>query len=130
MTHRSLVMLAVFALAALPACKDRGDKAGSTTTTGAGIGNRPATVEDVRMVMLVERPDQTTAINALQITNVDGTVTLRGHVDDEQAKKALVERVKRMPNVKDVKDELVVLPPSKKIERAPMMDEPGAPAEP
>lgn len=113
MRHNSLVMLAVVALAAC----DR-DKPSTTTTTGAEV-ERPTTVEEVRMVMLAERPDATAAINALQITNVDGIVTLRGQVADEQVRKQLVERVKKMPGVKGVKDELAVVPARLKIEPPP-----------
>jgi hypothetical protein len=117
-----MVVLAVLTLAACS--RDHADKAGSTTTTGAGV-DRPATVEDVRMVMLAERPDKTAAINALDIQNVDGVVTLRGHVDDPQAKKALVDRVKKMPGVKQVKDELAVIPTRIRIQ-----DQPGQGGQP
>jgi hypothetical protein len=122
MRLNSLVVLAVLALTACD--RDKSGKTGTTTTTGAGV-ERPATVEEVRMVMLADRPDQTAAINALQITNVDGVVTLRGHVDDEQAKKALVERVKKMPGVKD---ELAVVPARLKIEPPP--GQPGQQGQP
>jgi len=126
MTHKSIVMLAVLALAALPACDRDRDRTGSTTTTGAGTEGRSPRVEDVRVVLLAERPDAIEAIKALQITNVDGVVTLRGHVNDEQARTVLVERVRRMPNVKLVKDELFVMPtgPKMKMEGAPQ-DQPG-----
>ena len=123
MTHKSMVMLAVIALAALPACKER-DHAGMTTTTGAGTEGRSPGVEEVRIVMMAERPEATETIKALQITNDSGVVTLRGHVNDEQARTALVERVRRMPNVKLVKDELSVMPAGRNMEGAPQ-DQPS-----
>ena len=126
MTHKSIVMLAVLALAALPACdrdRDR-ERAGSTTTTGAGTEGRSPGVEEVRIVMLAERPEAVETIKALQITNDNGVVTLRGHVNDEQARTALVERVRRMPNVKLVKDELFVIPSGRNMEGAPQ-DQPS-----
>src|SRR4051812_47070084 len=107
MTHKTIVVFAVLALAACS--RDHSDRAGTTTTTGAGM-DRPATVEEVRMVMLTERPDSIATINALRITNENGVVTLRGHVDDDQTKKVLVDRVKKMQGVREVNDELTVVP--------------------
>jgi osmotically-inducible protein OsmY len=129
MTRKVIAILAGLALAACS--KERPEKVGTSTTTGASDKERTATVEEVRMVMLAERPDATAAINALQITNANGVVTLRGHVDDEQAKKALIDRVKRMPGVKEVKDELAVLPARIKVEGAPAPQvQPGQPGHP
>ena len=105
MTRKTIAILMGLALAACS--KDRGH-AGTTTTTGAS--GEAASVEDVRMVLVAERPDAVAAINALQITNANGVVTLRGQVDDEDTRKALVARAKKMSGVKDVKDELAVIP--------------------
>ncbi|MDB4936890.1 MAG: hypothetical protein JWP87_3862 [Labilithrix sp.] len=127
MTRKVIAILMGLALAACS--KDRSDHAGTTTTTGAS--DKGASVEDVRMVLVAERPDATAAINALQITNANGVVTLRGQVDDEGTKKALVERVKKMPGVKDVKDELGVIPERIKVQGAPPGQQRGtAPAAP
>jgi len=108
MTKKSIVLFATLALAACS--KDGSDKLSTTTTTGAVMTDRPTTVEEVRTVMLTERPNATAQINALDITNVDGVVTLRGQVADEESRRALVERVRRIPNVREVKDELDVTP--------------------
>src|SRR4051812_13065010 len=114
MTHKTIVMLAVLVLAACS--KDR-DTAGTTTTTGAGL-DRQTPVEEVRMVMITERPESAAAIDAFRITNENGVVTLRGRVDDEETRMALVNRVRRMSGVKEVMDELSVVPPK-------LHDQPG-----
>ena len=127
MTRKAIAMLAVLALSAC----SKDEKPGTTTTTGASNKEQAASVEDVRMGMLSERPDATLTINALEITSADGVVTLRGHVEDEQMRKALVDRVKRTSGVKEVKDELMVMPTRIKLETGPAAgqgDQAGTPS--
>jgi osmotically-inducible protein OsmY len=122
-------VIAILVGLALAACsKERAEKVGTGTTTGATDKDRQATAEEIRMVMVAERPDATASINALEIRNIDGVVTLRGQVADEEVKKALRERVKRLPNVREVKDELAVIPARIKVEGAPAPQvQPGQP---
>jgi osmotically-inducible protein OsmY len=81
----------------------------TTTTHGASATSR-LTAEDVRAALLDKRPSATDQINALVITNDDGIVTLRGHVEDESTHDDLVNRVRAMSAVRGVRDEITVAP--------------------
>jgi osmotically-inducible protein OsmY len=100
-------------------CSRKPPSEGATRTTGGTVA-APTTVEEIRLVMLDQRPDAPGVVNALKITNDNGIVTLQGVVDDEQMKSDLVKRVKNMPNVRDVRDEL-------KAERKPASGAPQTP---
>lgn len=98
----------------LVACKDHkpAEHAGTTTTTRGGAAQAvPVTVEEVRTVLLEQRPGESPTIEALDILNDNGVVTLRGMVPDEAMRAELVNRVRAMPNVRGVKDEVRVAPP-------------------
>ncbi len=81
-----------------------------TTRAPAQQPQRAATVEEIRTVLLERRPGAATEINAFVIRNEDGIVTLRGRVDDEATHSDLVNRVRSMPNVRGVRDEIRVAP--------------------
>jgi hypothetical protein len=106
--------LLLFAALSLAACsKNQPSESSEPTLTGGTVKSRPVAVEEIRLVMLEQRPGSPQTINAIHIVNDDGVVTLHGKVDDEQMKKALVDRVKKMPGVTDVKDQLEVAPQPK-----------------
>jgi len=81
-----------------------------TTMTTRGQQLPPASVEEVRAVMLETRPGAADTIHALVIATDDGIVTLRGRVDDQAMHSDLVNRVRAMPNVRGVRDEIQVAP--------------------
>jgi len=110
--RNSIVLLGTLAL--LAACsRDRGPETGSTTTTGAGTAAsdlKPATVEEVRIAILDHNPSGSDALSSVGISSESGVITLHGQVPDEESRQNMVNRVKRMPSVKSVKDELQVAP--------------------
>ncbi|HVH44726.1 MAG TPA: BON domain-containing protein [Labilithrix sp.] len=109
MRNAIVVLLGIMCL--LACSKDKpADNANVTTTRGATDQVQPATVEEVRTILLERRPGSAETINALVITNDGGIVTLRGKVEDEATHADLVNRVKSMPNVRGVRDELQVGP--------------------
>src|SRR5262249_30511032 len=65
---------------------------------------------EVRTVLLEKRPSASDQINGLVITNDSGIITLRGKVNDESTHMDLVNRVRSMPNVRGVRDEIQVQP--------------------
>lgn len=81
-----------------------------TTMTTRGQQPPAASAEEVRAVMLERRPGEAETINALVITSENGIVTVRGRVDDEATHSDLVNRVRSMPNVRGVRDEIRVAP--------------------
>lgn len=107
---KKAIVLLVGALG-LVACKEQPPAAHATTTTsGAAPHEGQVTIEEVRAVLLEKRPGESAMIQALDITNDDGIVTLRGEVPDDATRADLVNRVRAMPNVRDVHDELRVDP--------------------
>src|SRR5262249_31944403 len=52
----------------------------------------------------------------VHVVTKDGVVMLRGKVDDSESKVAAVDATKGIDGVKDVKDELQVVPPAKRAE--------------
>jgi len=108
--RNSIVLLGTLALVA--ACsRDRGPESGSTTVTGASTSEaKPVTVEEIRVAILDHNPTGPEALSSVVITSDNGVVTLKGTVPDEDSRANMVNRVKRMPNVKSVRDELSVAP--------------------
>lgn len=104
-------ILFLFGALSLAACsKERpAEDIHSKTTTRSGE-LAPATVEEVRTVLLEKKPGASETINALVISSDNGLITLRGKVEDEQVRSELVNRVRSMPNVRGVKDELHASP--------------------
>jgi osmotically-inducible protein OsmY len=113
---KSTMMIALVALLSVFGCKRTApsEEAGSVKTTGGTVAVVPVTVDQVRVVMLDQRPDAPTIVKAIRITNDNGVVTLTGFVADKKMETDLVNRVKSMQGVKDVHDELTVSPPKKK----------------
>ena len=107
---RKAIVVVLGALS-LMACKENkpAEHAATTTTSGAAEPS-PVTVAEVRTVLLEKRPGQSASIDALDIENDNGIVTLRGDVPDETTRADLVNRVRAMPNVRGVKDELRIAP--------------------
>src|SRR5262249_21152021 len=100
------------------------NEVGSTRTTGGQVGTT-ASAEQIRVEMLDQRPDAPGTVNAIDITNDNGVVTLRGAVDDEKMKSDLINRVKSIPGVQEVRDDLRIepkatsVPPQPPTRRAP-----------
>lgn len=98
------VIVAGLMLALAGCSKDRPEHAepGTTTTTGA------RTVTTIRRVLADERPSRSEDIERLVITDRDGVVTLSGEVTDERTRQELIDTVRRVDGVKDVRDDLRV----------------------
>ena len=101
-------------LAVVAACsRDRAPETGSATMTGAPTATseaQPVTVEEVRNVILDRNPTGPEVLRSVIITNENDVITLRGTVPDEDTRSAMINRVRRIPNVKGVRDELTVAP--------------------
>jgi osmotically-inducible protein OsmY len=107
---RNAIVVIVGALSLLACSKN---KAAEDTTTTRGAASEPPTmvsVEEIRTALLEKRPSSSDAINSLMISNDSGVVTLRGRVEDEATHADLINRVRSMPNVRGVRDELQVMP--------------------
>jgi osmotically-inducible protein OsmY len=106
------------ALSLIACSKERQPRVGPTTITAA-TDEMPAqvSVDEVRHVLLEKRPGSADTINALLIRSENGIVTLTGKVDDEETRWDLVNRVRAMPNVRGVRDQLSA--PSKAPSAAP-----------
>jgi osmotically-inducible protein OsmY len=110
MIRTTIVLLGTLSLVACT--RDRSaDKAGETTTTGAST-DAGISVESVRLKLIEGSPKGADALTNIDISNDDGIVTLRGKVDDESSKRDMLNAVRSMPNVKSVRDELLVAPKS------------------
>lgn len=72
----------------------------------ASVGSR--TGEAIRSWLRRERPDAIGTDDSFKVYESDGLVTLYGKVNDEQARRDLISRVKQMPDVKQVDDRLEV----------------------
>lgn len=86
------------------------DTANVTTITRATEVKPAVTSQEIKTVIIARRPGSAKDIDALAITNDNGVVTLRGHVEDEATHNEVVSTVRSMANVKAVRDELQVLP--------------------
>jgi osmotically-inducible protein OsmY len=106
--------LALVGLAACSKSPPANQTSGTTTLTGGSASRAPAS-EDIRMLLLQSEPNHP-ELAAFDITNDDGRVTVRGVAPDERTHQDIVKRVKAMPNVKDVKDEVRVATPSSTTE--------------
>lgn len=108
---RNAIVVLLGALSLVACARDKGAKHAATTTMTGGEAARekaPVTGDQVKSALLEEHPGAAQTINGLVIRNDDGIITLRGKVDDEKMRSELVNRVRAMPNVRDVKDELEV----------------------
>jgi osmotically-inducible protein OsmY len=106
---KKAIVVLIGALSLVACSKERqpAETVGTTAPRGATERVQPtATVEEVRAVLLEKRPESADTINALAITNDGGIITLRGKVEDEPTRSDLVNRVRAMPNVRGVRDEL------------------------
>ncbi|MDF2693061.1 MAG: hypothetical protein K0S65_1444, partial [Labilithrix sp.] len=102
-----LGMVGVFSLAACSKEKQPVESAAGTTTIRGAEQQQPiASVDEVRTVLIERRPDAAETINGLIITNEGGIITLRGKVEDEATRSDLINRVRAMPNVRGVRDDL------------------------
>jgi osmotically-inducible protein OsmY len=127
----SIVLLGALALVA--ACsRDKAPESGSTTVTGATTGEaKPVTVEEVRVAILDQNPAGSEALSSVVIMSENNAITLKGSVPDEATHASMVDRVRRMPNVKSVRDELTVAPKTGSMQGTPgkpqaqPMDDPG-----
>jgi trimeric autotransporter adhesin len=110
MMRKTIVLLGTLSL--LACTKDRAaEKAGETTTTGAAT-DAGVTVESVRLTLIERIPRAAEGLNTIDISNDNGIVTLRGKVEDDATKRDMLNAVRSMPNVKSVRDELLVAPKS------------------
>jgi osmotically-inducible protein OsmY len=110
---RKAIVVLVGALCLVACSKDRPPAESATTTTRSGEGEAGnITVEEVRTTLLETKPGAAETINGLAIMNDNGVITLRGKVEDEATHNELVNRVRSMPKVKGVKDEIQVHPKS------------------
>lgn len=102
-----LGLLGALGLVACSRDRQPAESVGATTITAATDEAEPTvTVEEVRRVLREHRPGSIDTINALLITSEGGIVTLTGNVEDDVTHWALVNRVRAMPNVRGVRDQL------------------------
>lgn len=109
---RKAIVLVLGALS-LIACKENKPAQHATTTTTSGAAQPipgVVTVEQVRTVLLEKRPGESATIEALDITNDNGIITLRGDVPSQAVRTELVNGVRAMSDVIGVKDELRIAP--------------------
>ncbi|MBX3262862.1 MAG: BON domain-containing protein [Labilithrix sp.] len=116
-----VVLLGALGLVACAREKQPLESPGITTTRGAEQQQPTATVEEVRSVLLEKRPGSAEDINALIISSEGGIISLKGRVSDEATHSDLINRVRAMPNVRGVRDELHV---AKKAAARPGQREP------
>lgn len=83
---------------------------GITMVTRSTQVRVPRTSEELKATLIERRPDAAKSIDALDIKNDSGVVTIRGHVADETVRTDLVKYLKSMTGVKSVRDELEVDP--------------------
>lgn len=130
-TSTSIVVLTMALGIAACAKEERPAQPIGTTMTTRGQQPPATSVEEVRAAMLEKRPGAAETINALAITSENGIVTLRGRVDDEATHSDLVNRVRSMPNVRGVRDEIQVAPKGAPPPAQPQMGPPqGQPEQP
>ncbi|MBX3217776.1 MAG: BON domain-containing protein [Labilithrix sp.] len=103
-----VVLLGALGLVACSNEKQPIESPGITTTRGAEQQQPTATVEEVRTLLLEKRPGSVEDINALIISSEGGIISLKGRVSDEATHSDLINRVRSMPNVRGVRDELHV----------------------
>jgi len=92
-------------------------------TGGATPEAKAVTVEEVRTTILDHNPSGPDALTGVVITSDNGVVTLKGTVADDETRTSMVNRVKKMPNVKSVRDELTVAPKSGELQKS--IDDPN-----
>lgn len=108
---RTAIVALLGALSVIACSKDKPADDATTTTTRSGTAAQPAvTTEEVRSVLLNNRPEAAETINGLIITQEAGVVTLKGKVEDEAMHSDIVNRVRSMSNVRGVRDEIQVGP--------------------
>jgi osmotically-inducible protein OsmY len=97
-------------LCMLGCSRNEEDKTGTTRLTGATVKVGP-TAEEIRLMLNQAKPNDP-EVNAFLITDEGGLVTIRGMVPDEQTHADIVRRIKGMPNVTGVRDDLQVPEPT------------------
>lgn len=109
---RNAIVVVFGALTIVACSQDKpAETVGITTTTRAQARaqeRHPATVDEIRAALIERQPGAVESINALAIRNENGIVTMRGTVEDETMHAALLDRVRAMPTVRGVRDELHV----------------------
>ena len=110
MRNAIVVLLGALTLAACAKDKPAENVGMTTTTRGAAEPQTNVQTEQVRSVLLNEHPSKADTIRGLIIMNDGNVITLRGKVHDEATKAALIDRVRSMPNVRGIRDELQVVP--------------------
>jgi osmotically-inducible protein OsmY len=105
---KKVVILLLGALSMLACSRNEpSDRAGSATITGGSMNTRPPSAEEIRGVLRQARPNAP-EVNNLLIRDDNGMVTLQGVVPDDQVHADIVSRVRSMPNVTNVRDEIKV----------------------
>jgi osmotically-inducible protein OsmY len=109
------VIIGMMALGLVACSKEKAPE--DTTQTHGAMSEaqqspQAVSTEEIRTVLLTKRPSAADSINSMIITNDNGVVTMRGNVEDEATHADLVNRVRSMPNVRSVRDELQVMPRS------------------
>src|SRR5262245_22874692 len=95
--------------------EDKADKTSDkikSTTQGVKTGVSDSWITSKTKIALFA--DERVKGNQVHVTTKDGVVTLRGKVDDAEAKAAATEVAKGIDGVKSVKDELQVVAPAQR----------------
>lgn len=109
-----IALLALVAAGMLACTKDRApvspSSTGETTTTGANVppSDGMRKVEHVRAVLREQRPGRQADIDTLVIGEAGGVITLAGDVSDEQAHAEILQTVRSMPGIGEVRDQIRV----------------------
>ncbi len=103
-----VVLLGALGLVACSREKQPLESPGITSVRGAEQGQRTASVEEVRTLLLEKRPGSAEEIKRLTIASQGGIITLTGKVQDEATHSDLINQVRAMPNVRGVRDEIHV----------------------
>lgn len=99
---RRLLVLACLASFALPACAGR-----SVRATDSGVMDDATITARVKTVLL---NDQQVGATKIDVTTVDGVVTISGTVKSQADAARAIELARQAPGVKDVKSTLQVAP--------------------
>lgn len=102
-----IAMMSLVVVGLLACAKDRPvESPSSTTTTSADVppSGGMQMVEHVRSVLRAQYPALHAEIDGLVIAESDGTITLAGEVADERARAEILETVRGIEGVRDVRD--------------------------
>jgi hypothetical protein len=107
-------MIVLLGFAALVSCSKShptDTTSGTTTLTGGSVTGAPS-AEEIRVVVMQAEPDHP-ELAAFDITaDGSGRVTVRGVAPDEKTHRDIVDHIKSVRGVKDVRDEVRVASPS------------------